>query len=51
MRRPVKELFNFLVKDMKVPYDEIDYEGLNPIYICIKSRIDRGKDTLSEAAK
>ena len=51
MRRPVKLLFNYLIKEKKLPIDEIDNEGLNPVYISIKARIDRGKDTLSEGTK
>ena len=51
MRRPVKELFNYLIVEQKVPTDEIDNEGLNAVYIGIKTRIDRGKDTISESTK
>ena len=51
MRRPVKELFNYLIVEQKVPIDEIDNEGLNAVYIGIKTRIDRGKDTISESTK
>jgi ankyrin repeat protein len=51
MRRPVKLLFNYLIKDIKLPIDEIDNEGLNPFYICIKARIDRCKETIGESSK
>lgn len=51
MRRPVKELFNYLIVEQKVPIDEIDNEGLNAVYIGIKTRIDRGRDTISESTK
>ena len=51
MRRPVKELFNYLIVEQKVPIDEIDNEGLNAVYIGIKTRIERGKDTISESTK
>jgi len=51
MRRPVKELFNYLIVELKVPIDEIDNEGLNAVYIGIKARIDRGRDTISESTK
>lgn len=51
MRRPIKELFNYLIMECKLPIDEIDNEGLNPVYIAIKSRIDRSKDTISESTK
>lgn len=51
MRRPVKELFNYLINDRKLAIDEIDNEGLNAVYIAIKARIDRGKDTISESTK
>ena len=37
--------------ETKVPIDEIDNEGLNAGYIGIKTRIDRGKDTISESTK
>jgi hypothetical protein len=37
--------------EQKVPIDEIDNEGLNAVYIGIKSRIDRGRDTISESTK
>lgn len=44
MKRPVKELFDFLIEVNRVPIDEIDNEGLNPFYININSRILMGKD-------
>lgn len=34
-----------------MPFDEIDNEGLNPIYVSIKSRLDEGKKTLGESTK
>jgi len=36
MRRPVKELFDYLINDRKLAIDEIDNEGLNAVYIAIK---------------
>jgi len=40
MKRPVKEIFNYLNEELKISFDEIDNEGLNPVYIGIKARID-----------
>ena len=36
MKRPVKEIFNYLIEELKISFDEIDNEGLNPVYIGIK---------------
>ena len=47
MKRPVKEIFKYLVKDLKIPIDEMDNEGLNPFYIGIKSKVDKNKPKLS----
>ena len=51
MRRPVKALFDYILNTLKVPFEEIDNEGLNPIYIGIKTRMDVGKPTLSISSK
>ena len=51
MKRPVKEIFKYLVKDLKIPIDEIDNEGLNPFYIGIKSKVDKNKPKLSAQVK
>jgi ankyrin repeat protein len=51
MKKPIRILFNYLIDDCKLPIDEIDNEGLNPVFIGIKTRMDCGKDTLGEAVK
>ena len=51
MKRPVLYLYEYLIIQLKVPFDEIDNEGLNPIYVSIKSRLDEGKKTLGESTK
>jgi len=40
MKRQVREIFQYLVEELKIPFDEIDNEGLNPVYIGIQARIN-----------
>ena len=47
MKRLVKEIFKYLIKELKITIDEIYNEGLNPLYIGIKSKGDKNKPKLS----
>lgn len=51
MKRPVKQIFEYLVDELQIAFDEIDNEGLNPVQIGIKARIDMGKPQLTTSVK
>lgn len=41
MDNSTRVVFNYLVEDLKVPIDEICYNGTSPFYVQVKNRINK----------
>lgn len=41
MDNSTRVVFNYLIEDLKVPFDEASYNGTTPFYVQVKNRINK----------